>query len=170
MTRRAVERAALGVVVDRHWNENVWAGERWSVADVVGGPAEVAAWTALAEGPGWRRYYAGPLILELFIGAAAEYRRNLTSSRPALYVILRRDRSEPGVTLLGATVDPGEIEVHADSGDDLIDALPLPRYLAAWLWDFVDRHYVERPLYRRQRDRVDPDALGRRTRVPELPR
>ena len=168
MTARVVERTTLGVVLDRHHDGQGWSGPRWSVVDVLPGRVDVPAWTSIAEQTGWRRYYAGPVILELFAGAAAEYWRNLASSRPALYVILRRDRAEPGVRLLGATVDPGEVEVHANSGDDLIEALPLPPFLAAWLWSFVDRHYVERPLHRRQRDRADLDVLGQRARVPEL--
>ncbi len=91
----------------------------------------------------------------------------MTGSRPAVYVILRRDPGGGGErpwALHGATVDPGEIEAHADSGDDLIEAVPLPPAVAAWMRDFVARHHVERPLYKRRRDRADPEALapGRR--------
>ena len=30
---------------------------------------------------------------------------------------------------------------------------------------FVTEHHVERPVFKRRRDRADPEALGRRPRV-----
>ena len=170
MARPVHERRPLGLVVDWRRLERPWASERWTVIDALPELPLVEPWTVLGESPGWRRYYAGAVVLELLAGAAAEYHRNLTSSRPALYVILRRDSAAPGITVHGVTVDAGEVEVHADSGNDLIEALPLPVFLADWLQGFVDRYHVERPLYRRQRDRADLDALGSRSHLRELPR
>ena len=170
MAQHLCERRPLGLVVDWHRRGQPWASEQWTVTDVLHGTPLVEPWAVLAEGPGWCRYFAGSIMLDLFVGATAEYRRNLTSSRPALYVILRRVSAAPGIAVHGITVDAGEVEVHADSGNDLIEAAPLPPFLADWVQAFVDRHHVERLAYRRQRDRADLDALGSRSRSREAQR
>lgn len=143
-----------------------WQTDEWRVVGLLplGADDALEPWTVMAEGEGWQRLYAGRVELELFPGETASYRDNLSSSRPAVYVVLRRDAGR-GVALREATVDPGEIEAHAEAGDDLIEAVPLPEPVAAWMQDFIDRHHVERPFLKRQRDRADPDVLGRRPAV-----
>jgi hypothetical protein len=170
MPQHLVERMTLGLIVEWRRLTGLWAGERWTAAGVLAGPPAVEPWAILAEAPGWRRYYAGTATVELFAGNTAGYRDNLASSRPALYAILRRQRRAPGISIHALTVDPGEIEVHADAGDDLIEAVPMPEFLAAWIEGFVARHHVERPVYRRQRDRPDLEALGRRAPRQGAPR
>jgi hypothetical protein len=130
------------------------------LAGLLPGQPLTPPWTLLAEGSGWQRLYAGALTIELVPAATEAYRNNLASSRPAAYVILRR--AGEGMALLAATVDPGEVEAHADAGDDLIEAVSLPSWIAAWIEGFVARHHVERPFYKRQRDRAELDGLGRR--------
>jgi hypothetical protein len=162
------ERMSVAVVVERRRTGHRWQPVAWSVVGVLPGePAAAEPWTPLARGEGWERYYAGTAELGLFRGETSAYRSNLAGARPAVYVILRRD-PEAGddrpFALHGATVDPGEIESHADSGDDLIEAVPLPPAVAAWMRDFVARHHVEQPFHKRRRDRADPEALAPRRR------
>lgn len=151
---------SLGVVVERRRPVSPWAEEHWRVVDVLLGRPDVEPWTLLGEGEGWRRYYAGAAHLELFRSETANYRDNLAGARPAVYVVLRRGDGPCGIALHLATVDPGEIEAHADAGDDLIEALPLPAPVAAWMRDFIDRHHVEKPFLKRRRDRADTEALA----------
>lgn len=151
---------SVGIVVEHRRLGGLWQPDRWNVIEALPGRPTAAPWTLLAEGPGFRRYYAGAVELELFPGETEGYRDNLTSSRPAIWVILRRSGGGSGVAILTATVDAGEIEAHSDSGDDLVEAVPLPAAVAAWMRDFVDRHHVERPFYKRQRDRADLEALA----------
>jgi hypothetical protein len=160
----AAERLSVGVLVERRRIDNPWLPERWQAVAVLPGGLPLTPWTVLEEGDGWTRYYAGTAALELFRTETDNYRHNLESSRPSVYVILRRG-GEPGLSLLGATVDPGEIDAHSDAGDDLIEALPLPAPVADWMRSYIARHHVERPFYKRQRDRPDPEALGRRPRL-----
>lgn len=156
----------LEVWVVGEWRalESPWADAAWTVVSVRPGSPEVAPGTVLAEGPGWRRHFLGRARIALYGGETANYAFNLASERPAVFVILRRG-GPLGMTLLAVTVDPGEVDSHADSGDDLIEALPLPADIAGWVADFVARHHRERPRHKRRRDRADPDALGRRSHV-----
>jgi hypothetical protein len=157
------ERVTLGVVVERRRVDLPWASDRWTVVELLSGRPAAEPWTVLAEGEGWRRYYAGTVDLELFRGETDNYRDNLASERPAVFVILRPE-GDGRVALYGATIDPGEIEAHSDAGDDLVEALPMPPHVLAWMEGFVARHHVERPFYKRQRDRPDPEALALRRR------
>ncbi|WP_207459522.1 DUF3305 domain-containing protein [Azospirillum sp. SYSU D00513] len=159
------ERMSVGVLVERRRIDSLWQPERWQAVTVLPDALPLPPWTILEEGDGWTRYYAGAVELELFRTETDNYKHNLESTRPSVYVILRRGGEGPGVTLLEATVDPGEIDAHSDAGDDLIDALPLPAPIAAWMRDFLARHHVERPFHKRQRDRADTEALGRRVPV-----
>lgn len=156
------ERIMVGVVVERRRMDNPWQAERWSAVAVLPGVPVVPPGTVLGEGDGWARLYAGSVEVALFPGETDNYKHNLGSPQPSVFVILRADSGGTPPRLLGATVDPGEIDAHSDAGDDLIEALPLPPEMAAWMQDFVARHHVERPFHKRQRDRADPNALGHR--------
>lgn len=156
------EGMSVGIVLERRQLQSLWAAERWQVVDVLVGKPLAEPWTLLASGEGWERWYAGSVDLQLFAGETAGYLDNLTSARPAVYVILRRADGPCGLVIHDATVDPGEAEVHSDAGDDLIEAVPLPPAVAAWMQDFVDRHHVEKPFYKRQRDSAHLEALAAR--------
>lgn len=158
------EKLGVSVIVERYGVSHRWqSGDAWRVVEVLAGrPAEVRPWTCLSAEAGCRRYFAGDLELELFRSETEGYLRNLTSARPSVYVIIRHDRAaEHGIALHAATVDAGEVEAHADAGDDIIDSVPMPATVTAWVADFVVRHHVERPFHKRRRDRLDPEALGR---------
>ena len=51
-----------------------------------------------------------------------------------------------------------------DSGEDLVEAVPMPEPVLAWMQDFVGQHHVEEPFVKRKRDkkRVDlvEDGIG----------
>ncbi|HYD29580.1 MAG TPA: DUF3305 domain-containing protein [Azospirillaceae bacterium] len=161
-----LERMPVGVVVERRRLANPWQAQDWRVLAVLPGRPQVEPWTVVAEGEGWVRYFTGVVELELFAGETAAYKDNLESRQPSVYIVLRRGGGEPGVRLVEATVDPGEVDAHADSGDDLIEAVAMPAAVAGWMRDFVARHHVERAFYKRQRDRADPEALARGRRHP----
>lgn len=162
--RATDERMTLGVVVEHRRVDLPWATDRWTVVELLPGRPAAEPWTPLGEGLGWRRYYAGAVELELYRGETDNYRDNLANERPSVFVILRPE-GDGRVSLHGATIDPGEIEAHSDAGDDLVEAVPLPPHVAAWMAEFVARHHVERPFYKRQRDRPDPEALALRRRA-----
>jgi hypothetical protein len=161
------EMVCVGVVVELRRTGNPWQPEAWRAVDVLPGLPEAAPWTPLGRGEGWERFYAGPAEIELYPGETAAYRDNLEGSRPAVYVVLRRSAGDPGIAVHLATVDPGEAEAHSEVGDDLVEAVPLPEAIAGWMADFVAHHHVERPFHKRRREPADPEALARRSLVPE---
>lgn len=163
------ERRSVGVVVERQRIDNPWVDARWRVVGLLPVLPDRTPWSVLLRTPERTEFYAGAAEIALHPTETGNYRDNLAGSRPSLYVMLRRCSEEPGLRLLGITVDPGEVDAHSDAGDDLIEALPLPPDVTAWMQDFVARHHVERPFYKRQRDRADPEALARRTPIAHPP-
>jgi len=161
---KAPETRTVAVVVERRASRNRWQDHTWHVVDVLPGAPDVQPWTVLAEAPGLTRWLAGTAEVTIYPGETDNYKFNIESAEPAIFVVLRRTEQEPGMRLLTVTVDPGESHAHADTGDDLVESLPMPAPLRAWLEAFVAEHHVQRARYKRKRDRADPEALGIRDR------
>lgn len=162
------ERFAIGVVVERRPASSRWQRHVWRVTEVLPGRPATAPWTRLSAEAGILRYYAGTTDLVVFAGETEPLLHNLGATEPAVWVVLRAAAAEPGWRLLQATVDAGEAQAHADTGEDLVEMVAMPAAVRDWLAGFVARHHVERPRYKRKRDRADPEALavggGRRER------
>ena len=147
------EQREVGVIAEWQAVESEWSDHRWRVVDLLPGAAQVPAWTLLASSPGMRRYFAGNAELHLYPLETDTLKHNLEGPQPAVYVFLRTTEAAPGMSLLGATVCAGEAQAHVDTGSDLVEAVPMPPDLAAWVADFVARNHVERPGWKRKRDR-----------------
>ena len=149
------EAREFGVVAERQEVDNPWCDHRWRVTGLLPAAAAVPPWTLLGSRPGTLRYFAGNLALELYPLETDTLRHNVEGPTPAVYVFLRATGDAPGVTLLGGTVCAGEAQAHADTGADLVEAVPMPPDIHAWVTDFVARHHVERPSYKRKRDQSE---------------
>ena len=51
------------------------------------------------------------------------------------------------------TADPAEGEASTEAGDNLVETVPMPDGIIEALEAFIAEHHVERPFYKRQRDR-----------------
>ena len=89
-------------------------------------------------------------------------KHNLGSGAPKLWVALRPTGVDPPYEIFAVTADPSEGEAWTESGSDLVDVVPIPDALRTRVESFVAEHHVERPFYKRKRDRADPDAFARR--------
>ena len=157
------ESLSLAVVVARQPTGNPWVEYRWKVVGLLPVLHDREEWSILEERGDETLFYAGAADVTLHATETDNYRHNLSGPNPAIYIILRRDHSgAQGLRLLTVTVDPGEVDSHSDVGDDLIEAMPMPPDVAAWIADFNNRHHVERPFFKRKRDRPDNEALGHR--------
>lgn len=160
------ETREIGVIAERQEVDSPWCDHRWRVTGLLPGAPAVPPWTLLGAEPGVRRYFAGNAVLELYPLETDTLRHNIEGPQPAVYVFLRATDAAPGVSLLGATVCAGEAQAHVDTGSDLVESLPMPGDLHAWITDFVARHHVERPAYKRKRDRSEHGS-ARRVALPE---
>ena len=150
----------VAVIIERRKIDHPWQSHRWQVVDILAGAPAAKPWTKIAEGEGWERFHAGTVELAMFHRETESYKYNLESSNPSVYVVLRPSNDEYGIMLFTAVVGAGEAHAHAENNEDIVEAVAMPAAVRTWMTAFVDAHHVERPLFKRQRERVDPGALA----------
>lgn len=152
----------LGVVVERREIDNRWQRFAWKPVAVIPGAPPVGEWRELVRGERFVRWHAATLPLELHRKETEGYRYNLSAKAPAIYVVLRpQDGGPHEVAPFLVTASPYEAECYLD---DIVEAVPMPDGLIAWVQDFVQRHHVDEPFRKRKRDRIDPDGAQSRRR------
>lgn len=94
--------------------------------------------------------------IELHHTELPAYVYNLECPEPSLFVVLRPDELDestlPKIHL--ATLSPYEAQDYLDSGEELVERLPLRPALEGWLRGFVDANYKEEAFKKRQRDKA----------------
>lgn len=153
---------AVGVVLERSKTEGRWNDLIWKPVGILTGVPTTPAWTKLSGDDERATFYAGAADVELHRAEAANYRDNLATGSPLLWVALHPTNDEPPFNLAVVTADPAEAEAMAAIGDALVDSIEMPQDIRDAVEVFVAKHYVERPFVKRKRDRADPEALGRR--------
>lgn len=155
-------RIAVGVIVERRKAASPWIDFVWRPAAVLAGEPEAKPWTLLHSQDDAASFYAGPAEVALYRSDTGNYRDNLATGAPSLWVALRPTGTEPPYEIVRVTADPSEGEAFTEAGNDLVDAVPMPDVIREAVAEFVAEHHVERQFYKRKRDRADPNALGRR--------
>jgi hypothetical protein len=150
----------VGVVVERRALDNPWIDHVWLPFAILPGAPAVAEWTALRSDGSVRQFYAGAHVISFFSIDAENYRSNLASGSPKIWVSLRRTDGEPPVKVIGVTADPAEGEAFTEAGDDIVEAVAMPPEVAARLAEFVESYYVARSFQKRERDKADPEAFS----------
>jgi Protein of unknown function (DUF3305) len=161
---QAMERSArmmLGVVVERRKSTSRWQDWSWRpVSVILGAPPVGPEWRELLRGETWTQYHAANLPLELHRAETEPYLHNLAQTPPRIYVVLR-PLTEPGAHAWRPwliTASPVEAEGYLSSGDEIVEGVPMPESVIAWLKAFVARHHVARPFVKRKRG----NAIGPR--------
>lgn len=154
MLTTSLDQIRVGVLVQRLRARSAWADVLWRPASVLAGVPAAAPWTPIACAGETTTFYAGDAVIELHRADAEQYRDNLISGRPLLWVVLRRVPAAPGLALLSVTGDPATGEALTGAGDDIVDTVSMPALIRDRFAAFIAEHYVHRPIYRRERDRV----------------
>lgn len=160
-TSTALARIPVGVVVERRPARSPWLDFLWRPILVLAGGSSAAPWTPIAEAAETTLFYAGEAVIELHRTETTNYRDNLASGAPVLWVVLRPAASAPGYGLQAVTADPAEGEAFTDAGNDLVETVPMPAAVARAVGDFVAEHHVERPFVKRRRRPAIPQAPNR---------
>jgi hypothetical protein len=128
---------------------------------LIGAP-ETPPWTRLSGNDERATFYAGSAEIGLHRSETMNYRDNLATGAPLVWVALRPSESARPFELAVVTVDPAEAEAMAAIGDDQVDSIAMPDDIRSAVEAFVAEHHVERAFVKRKRDRADPESLGRR--------
>jgi hypothetical protein len=155
------EQMIVGLVLERRALGGDWGGIAWRPITVFATPPDVAPWTPLGGNKTAARFYAGAYPISLYSTDTANYRDNLCSGAPKLWVVLRADSAEPPVHVLLVTADPAEGEGSTEAGNNVVDTLDMPADVAGAVASFIEAHHVERPIIKRRRDGQAPDVRWR---------
>src|ERR1700716_3416790 len=165
MRSTALAKIVVGVVVERRKAKSPWLDFLWRPVSVLVGTPSAAPWTRIAEEGDATTFYAGEAAIELHRTETANYRQNLFSGVPALWVVLRpiaAYSTSPVFDILTVTADPSEGEALTDAGNNLVATVPMPAAIIETIDSFIAEHHVERPLNKRQGDRGEPRMPGHR--------
>ncbi len=149
----------VGVVLRRSPGISKWAQWSWKVIAVLPGAAP-ADWRVMREEDGVTEYHAATLPLTLHRKETEAYKVALAMNPPSVYVVMRPAEPDEGTrdyTIFLVTASPYEAQDYLDSGEEVVEQVPAPPGLVAWIRDFTDAHHVEDVFKKRRRDRVDTD-------------
>jgi hypothetical protein len=150
----------ISVLVERRKANSPWYEFVWRPTAVLGGLAEADPWTQLAADAAATTFYAGASHIELHRSETENYRHNLLSASPSVWVELLRTEGDPPYEIGVVTADPAEGEGLV-AGHGIVEAVPMPDSVRDVVGSFVATHHVERAFEKRKRDRADPEALAR---------
>ncbi len=133
-----------------------WAAWTWRAAAVLPGAGE-ASWKLLRQDGETSEYHASTHDLWLYVSDTEAYVHELQAAQPSVYVILREsetpDRDAPPLDVLKVTVSPYEAQDYSDSGEEMVERVPMPGPVLEWVSTFVDQHHREEAFVKRRRDR-----------------
>jgi hypothetical protein len=158
----ALTRIPVGVVVERHKAKSPWLDFVCRPVSVLAGVPAAEPWTVICSKGDVTTFYAGEAVIELHRTETANYRDNLASGTPQLWVVLRPAEGEMGFDLLFVTADPAEGEALTAAGNDLVEPVAMPALLMEIVESFIAEHHVEQSFFKRQRDRPAPPSPARR--------
>ena len=156
----------LGVVLQRKPGVTRWQRWTWTASAVLPG-AGPADWQVLRGEDSVTEFHAATLTLELHRAEVEAYRVSLMMEPPAVFVVLRPNDDpdfEHDYIIHAVTASAYEAQDYMDSGEEIVEAVPMPPGLIAWVTAFSDTHFVDEPFVKRKRDkkRVDlvEDGIG----------
>lgn len=165
-TQTNADSMPMGVVMRRSPGVTRWAKWVWKAVDVLPG-AGVAEWKLLRSQGEVSDFHAATELLSLYPSDTEAYAHELGAQTPCVYVILRPSEtacSDAELEVHYVTVSPYEAQDYADTGEEIVEKVPMPAAVLAWVEDFVATHHVEEEFVKRKRDkkRVDlkDDGIG----------
>lgn len=146
----------VGIVVEKRPSKSRWISHTWKPVAVIPGAAPISEWRQLSEIEGVETHHIATLPVVLHRKETEAYLVNLNNTPPSVYVVLEEsddhdDLEAPEISAVRATVSPFEAQDYLDTGEDIVEPVPLPEGMIAWLQEFTDRHHVQETFKKRKR-------------------
>lgn len=163
MERKSIS-MPVGIVVRKTPGVTRWAKWAWKAVSVLPG-AGPADWRELRREGDVVEYHAGTLPLELFRTDTEAYMAALANDPPSVYVIMRpSENPDRELELLLITASAFEAQDYQDSSEEIVEPVPMPSGLIAWVREWVEFHHVEEQFIKRRRDKkninMSEDGVG----------
>lgn len=150
----------IGVIVRRQPGVTRWAKWTWRAVGVIPG-APPANWHEMRRDGEAVEYHAATVTMTVHRTDTEAYRVALSNEPPSIYVILRTsdDPDSPHeIEVAGVTASAYEAQDYLDSGEEMVEPVPMPPELIAWLSSFVAEHHREEVFVKRKRRQWSAEA------------
>ncbi|KPP99381.1 DUF3305 domain-containing protein [Marinobacter sp. HL-58] len=151
----------VGAVVRQSPGVTRWAKHIWKPVAVIPGAPE-AFWKELVREGDVVDYHAGTVTMGLFRADVEAYLVSLNMTVPSVWIVMDRDESRQspsGWFVSAITASAYEAQDALDSGESIVEPVPIPESMAAWIKEFVDMHYIEEPFKKRRRKEINVDGV-----------
>lgn len=150
----------VGVVVKRTPGVTRWAKYAWRASAILPGAGK-ADWKVLRTEGDVTEFHAATLPLTLYVSDAEAYAHELMTREPSVYAVLRQNEDAHDLPWKVAlvTASPYEAQDYCDSAEELVEKIPMPDGLHAWIADFVETYYAEEAFVKRRRDKSRTDRV-----------
>lgn len=152
------ETIPLGIVLRKAPGVTAWVPWSWTAVAVLPG-AGPADWREMRREGEAIEYHAATLHLELHGAETEAYLHGLTAEIPSVYVVMRESLGEEPLDVLLVTASPYEAQDYTDSGEEIVEKVPMPAGLIAWVSAFVEAHHEDEVFVKRRRDKKRTDLV-----------
>lgn len=150
----------VGLVVRRTPGVTRWAKWAWRAVGVLPG-ARPADWVELRREGDAIEYHAATLPLTIWAAETEAYQVALADTPPSVWAILRKSDRVNGIPfdVHVITASPFEAQDYADSAEEMVERLPMPPGLFAWIKEFTEEHHSDDAFVKRRRDKTRTDRV-----------
>nr|WP_216602804.1 DUF3305 domain-containing protein [Ruegeria sp. HKCCD4884] len=149
----------VGVIVRKTPGVTRWARWNWRAVAVLPG-AGPADWQELRREGDAVEYHAATLPLTLWADETEAYMVNLSDGLPSLYLVLRDElQGDVPLNAVLITASPFEGQDYADTGEEIVEKIPMTEGLIAWVRDFTLQHHKDEVFIKRRRDKKRTDLI-----------
>ena len=149
----------VGVIVRKTPGVTRWARWSWRAVALLPG-ARPADWQELRREGETVEYHAATLPLSLWADETEAYMVNLSDGQPSLYLVLRDElKGETPLNAVLITASPFEGQDYADTGEEIVEKIPMTEGLIAWVRDFTLQHHRDEVFVKRRRDKKRIDLV-----------
>jgi len=152
-------RFPVAVVVERIPLANRWTSEKWQIGAVERDDSPLQVAVKLSDDASGTRWRFTGFALELHASESEGYFLNITAPDPKIFVMWRMLDPER-IAADGLSARPELVTVSYNEaarlmdGGEMVDALPLPPDVLAWMQPFVAANYQPEPKRKVRRNEL----------------
>lgn len=150
--------ASVGIIVERRESASRWVDHVWTAPAVVSDAPPTDGWQLLQQGDGVLQYHYAPVPVTLHRKLGEAYDANVETETPSLWIMLDDADTEPvPYKVRGVTADPYEAMGALDSGEGLVERVPMPADLVRWMAGFLKQMPEPEKFRKRKRTAATAD-------------
>lgn len=131
---------SVAIIIERKTSTHRWADYSWSAVGVVAEAPPTEGWQICLETEGVTHYMRSPLVLTLHRKLGEAYDANIETGTPSVWILMDDDEDPESVVpwkIRAVTADPFEAQGMLDAAEGLVERVPMPEPMIAWMANFL---------------------------------